>query len=179
MSLDPSTLAIASLATSAVGTVVTTIGQVQQGKAQQAAFEYQAGIARNNEIIAQRAAEDARKRGELEANLQRERGRLLRGQQRAALAGAGVLVDTGSAGRLIEDTAAFSELDALTIQSNAEREALGFETQAMNFQGEGAIASASAKSARTQSLFKAGGSLLTGFGSVAEKWSTFKKLGVL
>jgi len=177
MSLEQ--LVIASIASSAVGTVTTAAGAMQQGKAQAAAAEYQAGIARNNQIIAQRAAEDARKRGELNADLQRQRGRLLRGQQRAALAGAGVLVDTGSAGRLIEDTAALSELDALTIQSNAEREALGFETQAMNFQGEADIARALGKQAKTQSLFKAGGTLLTGFGSVAEKWATFKHLKVI
>ena len=174
MSLDQA-LAIASIASNVVGTIVGGAGAAQQGAAQKAAFEYQSAIARNNQIVAQRAAEDARKRGELEANIQRQRSRLLVGQQRAALAGGGVLTDTGSALDLIEDTAGLGELDALTIQSNAEREAIGFQTQAMNFAGESALASASARQASTSSMFKAGSTLLTGFGSVAEKWYGFNK----
>ena len=174
MELTATQLAAMSLATSAIGTVVSIAGAAQQASAQAAAFKYQSAVAANNQIIAQRAAEDARKRGELEANIQRQRSRLLVGQQRAALAGAGVLTDVGSALDLSADTAGLGELDALTIQSNAEREAIGFETQGMNFEAESRLTAASARQARTEGLFKVGGTLLTGFSSVASKWSGFK-----
>lgn len=179
MSIDPATLAISALVTSSAGTVLGAAGEMQAAKAQSQALQYQAAIARNNQIIAQRRAEDARQRGELESNLQRQRSRLLTSQQRAALAGAGVTVDQDSALQLTEDTAALGELDALTIRSNAEREALGFESEASNFGAEASLQTSAASNALSSGRLKAGATLLSGFGSVANKWYGFKKEKVL
>jgi len=44
----------------------------------------------------------------------------------------------------------------------------------MNFEAESRLTAASARQARTEGLFKVGGTLLTGFSSVASKWSGFK-----
>lgn len=167
--------AAAGFALSAVSTVVGAIGQARQGRAAQAQARYQAAVARNNQIIANRAAEDARRRGEIEANIQRQASRQLQGRQRAILAGQGVAVDVGSAGVLIEETAGLGELDALTIVSNAEREALGFEAQGMSFGAEAQLEQLRGQSARTGSFFKAGATLLSGFGSVSSKWAEFKR----
>ena len=166
-----------SMVTQAVGFGVQAYGQIQQGKAAKARANYQAAVARNNQIIANRAAEDARKRGTLEANLQRQKSRQLVEQQRASIAGAGVLVDQDSALGTTIATAGLGELDALTIQSNAEREALNFEAQGVNFQTEAQLRTFEGKQAVSSSYLKAGGTLLTGFGSVAQKWYIFDKLG--
>jgi len=164
------------MVTQAAGFAVQAAGQRQQGYATQARANYQAAVARNNQILANRAAEDARKRGTLEANLQRQKSRQLVEQQRAAIAGAGVLVDQDSALGTIVGTAGLGELDALTIQSNAEREALNFEAQGVNFQTEAELRTFEGKQAVSSSYLKAGGTLLTGFGSVASKWYVFDKL---
>ena len=66
-------LLIASLGLSAAGAGVSAFGAIQQGRAAQAQANYQAAVARNNQIIAQRSADDARKRGVFEANLQRQK----------------------------------------------------------------------------------------------------------
>jgi hypothetical protein len=172
---DGTKLAI-MMVSQAVGFGVQAIGQIQQGKAAKARANYQAAVARNNQIIANRQAEDARRRGTLEANIQRQKSRQLIEQQRAAIAGAGVLVDQDSALGTIVATAGLGELDALTIQSNAEREALQFEAQGVNFQTEAQLRTFEGKQAVRSSYLKAGGTLLTGLGSVASKWYVFDKL---
>lgn len=177
--IEAGTLAIISLASTAVGTGLEIIGGIQQSKAQAQAARYQAQVARNNEIIARRQAEDARQRGEIEARRQRQRSNLLQGDVRSKIAGAGVLVDELSAQKEIEDVAAAGELDALTIRSNAEREALGFETRGMNFAAEAGLQSATASNISSSIPVQAGATLLTGAGSVASKWHAFKTEGAI
>jgi hypothetical protein len=174
--MEPGTKLAISMVSQAVGFGVQAIGQIQQGKAAKARANYQAAVARNNQIIANRAAEDARRRGTLEANLQRQKSRQLVEQQRASIAGAGVLVDQDSALGTTIATAGLGELDALTIQSNAEREALQFEAQGVNFQTEAQLRTFEGEQAVRSSYLKAGGTLLTGLGSVASKWYVFDKL---
>ena len=169
------TLAISSLALTAVGTGVSVLGQVQASQAASAQATFRAQVARNNQIIAQRAADDARARGEREANIKRVEAKQLTSRQKAALAGAGIDVAGEAAVELRAATAAVFEEDALTIASNAEREALGFEARGAGFGGEAGLFDAQA---RSSTFLKAGASLLTGAGSVASKWYAFKKEGV-
>jgi hypothetical protein len=176
---------------SVISGVVGMIGQVQQGQQQKAQFDYQAQIQQNNAIIAnnnaitaQRFAEDARKRGAMEAETFSGKVRQLGGQQKAVLAANGVLVESGTALDITAETAEVGQLDALTIRANAEREALGFEQQSVNFQAQAGqstaqanlstLAGANAASAGTGRAFS---SLLTGAGSVASKWYNFNKAG--
>ncbi len=169
--------AIASLVSTAAGTIMQTSGQRASAQASANALRYQAQVAANNKIIADRAAADARKRGEVNANIQRQKSRQLVGRQRAALAGAGVVVDINSALSLTADTAGMGELDALTVKSNAEREALGFQAKAMQFGAEAGLKRANATNTLAAGNFSAASTLVTGFGSVADKWYGFKAGG--
>lgn len=184
MSFDPVTaltikeLMVLSTVMTVASTAVSVIGGQQQAKAQAQQAQFQAQIARNNQIIANRAAEDSRKRGELEANQQRARTLQAIGNQRAALAAGGVVVDEGSAQILTSDTAGLGELDALTIRSNAEREALGFEAQGTNFGIEAQGANAAAANARRAGGISTFGTLASGFTTVADKWAGFKRQGL-
>ena len=165
---------VAALVLSGLGTATTFAGQIQAGRQAQAEGRYRAAVAKNNSIIAMRKAEDARLRGELEAERQGKATAQLIGRQKAALAAGGVAnVSEDSSGQLIRDTAAVGRLDALTIQSNAEREALGFEAQGVNFEADARLAALSGENARSSSYLKAGSTLLSGFGSVADKWYTY------
>lgn len=206
-----------SIAATVVGGVTAAAGAQQQAAAQADAARYQAQVAENNRRIAEmnaetamlnrqgaindairarEAAEDARERGNIEAAQQRIRTRLLLGQQTAALAGAGVTVDQDSALDLARDTAGIGELDALTIRSNAEREALGFDQQSENFaraaenfgtdassfiiQGESfaaesALQQSTARNVRTTGALQAGSALVSSFGTVADKWYQFRR----
>jgi len=168
------TSAIISLIATGAGTAVTVAGQYQAGQQAKAQANYRAAVARNNATIAGYKAEDVRRRGEIEAEKQgRETARLI-GRQKAVLAGGGVTVGQDSAGQLVRDTAALGRLDALTIQSNAEREALGFETRGVNFESEARLQGLVGENAVSSSYLKAGASLLSGVGSVAGKWYNYK-----
>ena len=159
----------------AVGTLISVVGSIQQasaaraqGRAEQQAAEFQAAVARNNQILAERAAEDALARGQAEVAQEAERTKALVARQRVVQAGLGQTVDVGSALDLNIDAIAAGKLADLTIRNNAEREALGFRTQGLNFQSEaillrleGANVRAAAKARSTGFLFEAGGTLLT------------------
>lgn len=173
MSVDPATLTIASMAMTAASTAVSVIGQGQAADAQQAQLRYQQSIYRNNQILAQRRADDARLRGEQAADAQRDKTQQLIGRQRATLAGNGVELDTGSALEITTDTAGIGERDALTIRSNAEREALGYEAEGMNFGGQAALAGYQADN--TSATLGQAATIFGGLGSVADKWYNYKR----
>jgi len=172
---DPATMTGLSIAGSLIGTAFSAVGQMQQGKAQAAQANYQAAVGRNNAILAQRAADDARLRGEEAARRVKTNASQLLGKQRAMLAANGVLVDSGSALDLTTDTAGISKLDELTVRSNAEREALGYQAQGMNFQAGSELQGMSAQNSLAAGTSAAAGTLLTGAGSVASKWYQFDK----
>lgn len=119
-----------------IGTALSAVSQIQAAQAAAAQAAFQAGMARNNAIIAQRFAEDSRKRGaEAEARVRMKTTALI-GRQRAVFGARNLDMGSGSALFILGDTAAMGELDALTTRSNYEREAIGFEAQKMNFTGQ-------------------------------------------
>ena len=160
-----------------LSTAFSVVGQMQQGKAAAAQAEYQAAVGRNNEILARRAADDARLRGDEAARRKAVETKQLAGRQRAVLAANGVLVDQGSALDITSDTAEIGKLDELTIRSNAEREALGFEAQGMNFNASANLNQMRADNASSSATAGAFGTILSGAGSVASKWYQYKKEG--
>jgi multidrug efflux pump subunit AcrA (membrane-fusion protein) len=168
---------VISILSTVLGTAFSAYGAMQQGKAAAAQAEYQAAVGRNNAILAQRAADDARLRGEEAARRRAVETRQLSGRQRAVLAANGVLVDQGSALDLTSDTAEIGKLDELTIRSNAEREALGYEAQGMNFNASAQLNDMRADNARSSAMGSAFGTVLTGATSVASKWYQYRKEG--
>lgn len=120
-------------------TAVAGYGQMQQSAAAQAAanaqaqaMNYNAQVAEMNAQISDRRAKDALERGAEEEKKFRLKAAQLQGRQRAALAANGVDLTFGSPLDEMVDTATLAELDALTIRSNAAREAYDFEVQAVN-----------------------------------------------
>lgn len=170
-----SSLAIASIAASAVGTGMSVIGQMQAGAAAKNQAAYQAAVARNNQILSERAAQDALLRGKQAEEQKRLETRRLIGQQRAVMAGNGVVIDQGSALDITSDTREYGELDALTTRYNAEREAYAARVQGANFAQEATLADMRGASASSSATFGAVGSLITGAGSVGKDWYNYKK----
>lgn len=175
---EPTTLAAVAIGATVLSTGVSVYGQAQQGKAAQNIAKYQQGVAANNAILAERAAQDALDRGKIAERNQRLKTAALIGRQRAVIAGNGAVVDAGSALDLTTDTAGIGELDALTIRSNAEREAAGFRAQGANFTSEANLAGMAGANARSSMYTGIGGSVLSGAGSVAGKWYGFTRAGI-
>lgn len=151
-------------------TVIGAAGTIYQAQSASASANYQAQVNENNAIIADRNAADARKRGAEAEQEHRRRVSALQGKQTAVMAASGVDLGSGSPLNILADTAQMGELDAVTIRNNAEREALGYESQGMNFRAEAQLSRSAAKSARTAGMIGAAGSVVSGFGQVAEKW---------
>ncbi len=175
---EPTTIAIASLGASVLGTAVGAYGQYQAGQAQAGQARYQAQVAENNRVISEQQARDAEMRGQLAENERRRQTGALIGRQRTALAANGVLVDDGSALDITSDTAALGEVDALTLRANAAREAYGYRAQGNNFGAEAGLQRARASSAATAGAVGAGATLLSGAGTVADRWTTYRRQGV-
>lgn len=111
---------------------LTAFSAIQQGRQQSAQASAAASNARTNALFAQDAAYDALDRGRKEAGLQRLKTGQMIGTQRASQAANGGLVNQDTNAVMQEDTAALGELDALTIENNAAREAYGYKAQALS-----------------------------------------------
>ena len=177
MAVATSTMAAISIASMIASTAVSAYGAYKQSQAAKAQANYQAAVARNNSIIAERNAKAIQEAGQTQADAQRRKIASVKGSARVAMGAAGVALDEGSPSDILVDIESLGELDVQTIKSNAEREAYNARVQGMNYQAQAGLYSAQASA---QSPLLAGGSaLLSGASSVAGKWYTFSKGGDL
>lgn len=153
---EPATITLiataASAATSAYGAYQTSSVQKQ--------------VARNNAITAEYAAQDAQRKGELDAQEINRRAAAMKSSQRTALAANGLDVAYGTAGDLQDQVDFFAESDRGTARTNAARTAYNYRTQGANYQ---------AQSDAISPGLNAGISLLGSAGAVSDKWNTYKK----
>ena len=145
-------------------TVLGAAGQMQQAQATQAAANYNAQIGDMNARIAEQRADDAIDRGRTEEQRKRQEVAKLKGAQVAAMAANGVDVSFGSPLDTIVDTAVLGELDALTVRSNAHREAYDYRVDAANKRAGASLSRMQGESARTGGYLNAAGTILTGAG---------------
>lgn len=143
-------------------TVMGGVSQIQAGKAQAAASNYNAKVAEMNATLADRRARDAIDRGAKEEQRKRMEIAQLQGQQRAALAANGLDLSFGSPLDTLVDTAMMGELDALTIRTNAAREAYDQDVQGTNLRADATLSRMNASAARTGGYLGAVGSVLGG-----------------
>jgi hypothetical protein len=93
-----------------------------------AAGDTRAGLERDNAAIADMQAKSEMNAGAYDANLIRQRGEKVAGQQVSAI-GANNLQQAGTPATVVSDTARATELSALTTNNNALRRAWGFQVQ--------------------------------------------------
>ena len=167
----------AGVASGVAGGIVGGVSSYQQGKAQQAQYNYQAKVNEENAKIAQENANVQRQQGIEEARLQRIKAASTIGAQKTAMAANGVDITQGTAVDVISDTAAMGELDALQTQYNYEMKARGYEAQAGNFQNQANLDVISGKNAYKAGQLNAINAGIKGIGEsanatagVATKW---------
>jgi hypothetical protein len=138
------------------GTLVSAMGQMQQAKAASQAATY-------NSEVSNIMANDAILRGQAEEDAKRRETASLAGRQRAVMAANGVDITMGSPLQVLGDTARMGELDAISVRTDAEREATALRNQSQLYQAE-------ASSALSGGAIGAFGTVLSGVGTVADKW---------
>ena len=140
--------ATAAVSLMVAGTGISAVGQYRAGQAEGAA-------AQRNAFLADQQADDAIRRGFLDSARHLSQVRRMTNEQRAGYAGSGVDAFSGSAADVRRDTSILGEVDALTIKTNAAKEAFGLRHQAESYRGAG-------NRARKAGTFGAISTLLTG-----------------
>ncbi len=118
-------LAIAGVAMAAAGTAATVYSAYEAQKSQNQANDFNAAMLQRGAQAKEMQAQTALEQGKVAEDAQRKKVQSVIGSQRAQAAASGLLVDSGTAQQVTEDTAGFGELDAMTIRNNAQREAWG------------------------------------------------------
>jgi hypothetical protein len=148
----------------AASTAMTAVSAIQQGQAAAAQADAQQQSQKYNAIVKQQNAALARQQAGAREEQQRRGARQLLGQQRAALAQAGIGTG-GSALDIEEQSAVRAELDALTIAYEGELQAKGLLASAQQDIYQGEVAAAAGENAKTASYISAGASILQGAAS--------------
>ena len=179
LGLSAGTAAAISVGTSVLGFAMQAIGQKQAGDAQAGQYQYQAAVDRNNKIISDRQAADALKRGEADEQAHRRKVQSIKADQRVSFAARGVDLGSDNVIDTLSDTAMLGELDALTIRSNAGREAYGYNVQGMNYEASAQNNSLAAKGAKKAGKTGALTTILSGASTVGGMYSDYKSKGIL
>jgi hypothetical protein len=145
-------------------TLLGAAGSIQQAQATAAADNYNAKVQDMNARLADRRAKDALDRGVLEEQKKRQQVAQIKGQQQAAMAANGVDLTFGSPLDTLVDTATMGEIDALTIRTNAAREAYDYKVDAVNKRAGATMSRMAASSASTGGYLDALGTVLGGAG---------------
>lgn len=134
---------------------VSALGSLQQSAQAEAIADYNAKVAANN-AIQERAWAAA------EADRQRSAAARQRATLAATTAASGVSVGSGSILDVLSDDAIRAELDALTIVSQGESRARGFQSQENQFRMEARNTRNSAFTSAIGAGMRGGGSALAG-----------------
>ncbi|SDL07157.1 hypothetical protein SAMN05428953_12649 [Mesorhizobium muleiense] len=161
-----------SIALMVGSTLLGAAGTVQQAQATAAANKYNAQVQDMNATLSERRAKDAIERGAKEEQRKRQQVAGIAGQQRAAMAANGVDLSFGSPLDALVDTAVMGELDALTIRTNANREAYDHRVDAVNKRAGATMSRMSAASATTGGYLDALGTVLGGAGKAYGQYKT-------
>lgn len=160
------------LALSAISTVAGVVGSIQQANAASAQAEYQAGVARNNQIIADQNARYSVAAGEAQAQAQDLKNRSIGGAIEAAQGASGLALDSPTLRDVREGADQIGRLDTATIMSNALLRSRAASTQALNFGAESELQRMRSRS--SSGFLSAAGSLLGGASSFADKWARYQ-----
>lgn len=156
----PAWLGYTSAGLTALGGATGAYGAIQSANAQANADKYNAQVAQINQSQAQTNARIAGQAGAEQAAMTERRTRAEVGQEIANEAASGIDVNKGSALDVRASSSELGELDALTVRSNAAREAYGYQTQATSFQNQGQLDTFAAKNAEKAGGINAAGTFL-------------------
>lgn len=161
----------------AVGSVIGAFGAFSQGESAAGAAHYNANIARQNAAISRKNAEIAEQSGEAQVGIQGQKTKATIADTTAQQAASGVDTQGGSYTDVRSSERELGEMDALTIRTNAAREAYGYRVKAQSEEDEGTLDDVSAKNSSNAGKLNAASTLLGGASSAATSYQKFQLQG--
>lgn len=171
------TLAAISLGTAVAGGAVSAMGASKTAEANAQSANYQAAVARNNQILAGRYADLSTERGLVQSEFSNLQTRQKLGTARAGFAAQGVDVNSGSPLAVRQSIAEVGELDAQIIRQKAAEEAFGYKVKGGDFAAEAELDKMKASNAITAGNFNVASSILGTASSVSGKWAGYQNRG--
>ena len=132
-------MTFAFTAVAVVSAGLSAYSAYQQADASKKAANYQAQVNRNNAILAGQQRSAALQQGEADTQTAMRQQAQTLSAQRAALASNGVDLTEGSSQDLLATTKFLGAADINTIQSNAARQAWGYDVQGINASAAGQL----------------------------------------
>lgn len=170
-------LPMAALVTGGIATGIKAYGAVKEGEAAQASANYNAAVQRANAAQAKSNQQLASQAGMAQEGMFQQKTRAETGQTIANQAGSGVDVNSGSATDVQASQAELGQLDAMTIRSNATKEAYGYQVQEVNDKAQANLDVFEGKNAKKASIINAAGTLIGGASDAATSYQKYKMAG--
>ena len=170
-------MGVLGLGGSLLGAGIGAMGAYESGQATSAAAAYQAQVALNNAAIARKNAELAMQSGEEKVGIQGLKTRAAVGAEKAGQAASGVDVNKGSFVSARAGTAELGALDALTIRSNAAKQAYGQEVAATSETAQAGLETFESQQAKDAGLVSALGTAIGGVGSAGLNYAKMSNAG--
>lgn len=165
----PTAAAIAAVGSAVVGGV----GAYESGQATKASDKFNAAIASENSTIAKTNAGWASAAGEEKAAMSEQKTRATVGAIKSNEAASGVDVNKGSPVDVRSSASELGELDAITIRSNAAREAYGYQVKSASEKAQSDLDIAGGENAATAGDINAVSTVLGGAGSAGSNYARY------
>ena len=166
-------MAIIPIAMAAMSAVSQGINNVQNAKAQNAQFDYQARVSEANAKVAEQSAEYARAQAVRNATEKRKETAVLMGKQRARMGASGAVAGVGSFLDVFLDTREQGERDAMGLMQQGDLESWRHLNQANQHYQQANMSRASKVDTRNAVI----GSVLSGAASIGS--SVFSASGFM
>lgn len=173
----PMIVAGIGLAASVAGAGLGAAGAIEGGQANKAMYDYQSGIALQNQQIDLQNAGYALQSGEQNASQSGMASRFQIGQIKTAQGASGTRVSSGTNADVVSGQELIANTEQTTIRSNSAKAAYDFTVGATQAGEQAGAYSSAGVNAVTAGDIGAGSSIIGGAGSVATKWLQGSQVG--
>lgn len=170
MGIDPVSLAVVG----AAGVGLNAFGSYESGMSSSAAASYQAQIAANNAITANQNAKWDIQAGDIAATNEELKTRAQIGTAKANQGASGIDVNTGSSADVREGMTETGTANALTVRSNAAKQAYGAQVEAVSDTAQSKLDTMQAEQAQEAGEIGGLGSLLSGAATVGANYNKWQ-----
>lgn len=174
MGIDPGTLSLIATIAGGLQTGMQVIGSLTQGSANKGAAEYNASVAAANAQIAKNKAAMAGAAGTAQVEQAQLQNRAKIGGLIASQAASGINVNSGSALDVRSSAQQLGQLNAITVRSNAARQAYGYDVESASDTGQQGLYQSEANNAMPAAEINAAGTVLGNAGSAASRYGQFQ-----